>query len=125
MVDQNRAGAHAKVCKVKFAVVFGGTVSLCLVLLTKFAAGFSTDGPHWIPCATIDCKVATTLKNSPLQMLKARQNVPGISQIQNYHALSNRVASDMTQIYFDVPKIVHQVWLGETPPPLAWVDSWR
>ncbi|KAL0029731.1 hypothetical protein WJX79_005981 [Trebouxia sp. C0005] len=59
------------------------------------------------------------------KMLKARQNVPGISQIQNYHALSNRVASDMTQIYFDVPKIVHQVWLGETPPPLAWVDSWR
>lgn len=125
MVDQNRGGAHAKVCKVKHAVMFGGAVSLCLVLLTKFATGFSADGPHWVPCASIDCKVATTLKNSPLQMLKTRQNAAGISQIRNYHALSSRIASDLRQIYFDVPKIVHQVWLGEKPPPLAWLNSWR
>ena len=80
---------------------------------------------HWIPCASIDCDIATTLDNAPLLFLKSRASNSAVSLIKDYHDLNGYASSAMRTTYFDIPKIVHQVWLGDKEPPHAWINSWR
>ena len=94
-------------------------------IFAKFSATSPHGQSHWIPCAVIDCEVATTLFNAPLLMLNNRKHNPSVQSIEDYHTLNALNATDLGKIYFDIPKIVHQVWLGEQNPPLAWINSWR
>ena len=100
---------------------------LCTVtfLYANLVATLSNGQGHWIPCAVIDCQVATTLTNAPLQLLNNRKYKPSVQSIEDYYALNDLNATDLTKIFFDIPKIVHQVWLGDQDPPMAWIDSWR
>ncbi|KAL0053879.1 hypothetical protein WJX82_000588 [Trebouxia sp. C0006] len=37
----------------------------------------------------------------------------------------NRSNLSLEQVYFDIPKTIHQIWIGKQPPPQAWIDTWR
>lgn len=111
--------------EVQVSIVVAGILMTVILLSAKFAATLPNGQNHWIPCAVIDCGVATTLKNAPLQMLKNRKRDSSVTLIEDYYTLNSFNATDLRKMYFDVPKIVHQVWLGEQDPPVAWIDSWR
>ena len=111
--------------ELQISVMVAGILMTVTLLCANLAATLPNGQNHWIPCAVIDCAVATTLRTAPLQMLKNRKHDSSITKIEDYHALNSLNATDLREMYFDVPKIVHQVWLGEQDPPMAWIDSWR
>lgn len=80
---------------------------------------------YWLPCARIDCKSAATLANAPLRMLRDRRRQHDMEITSDFHEMNGKKAANLLNTYFDIPKIVHQVWLGEQEPPLAWINSWR
>ena len=80
---------------------------------------------YWLPCAGINCNSAATLANAPLYLLRDRRWQHNIEVMSDYFELNGKSASDLPTAYFDIPKVIHQVWLGQQEPPLAWINSWR
>lgn len=111
--------------ELQVSIMLAGILMTMILLFANLAATLPNGQNHWIPCAVIDCGVATTLKSAPLQMLKNRKRDSSVTVIDDYYMLNTFNATDLKEMYFDVPKIVHQVWLGEQEPPVAWIDSWR
>ena len=85
---------------------------------------FSSKGDYWVPCAKMKCSHAATLTNSPLQRLKRRKHTDGITTVRDYDQLAGPDTAALQQLYFDIPKVLHQVWLGDKPP-YDWINAWR
>ena len=105
-----------------------------VLVLTSLFAAFNEKGlvslshrksSHWIPCAILSCGLATALTNSPTNFLRARKEAHNIDVVTDYHELNGRNSEHLSRIYFQVPKTVHQIWLGESQAPSVWIDSWR
>ncbi|DBB14309.1 TPA: hypothetical protein ACH3X3_001244 [Trebouxia sp. C0006] len=116
-----------RVRAMKKSVLVGGAVSILIVLMVvaNLLLKRPVSSSYWLPCATIDCKGATTLDNAPVDMLKRRRNSPSIVHVQDFHELNGLAIREIANVYFEIPQVIHQVWLGDKTPPYAWVDSWR
>lgn len=77
-----------------------------------------------IPCYNPTETEAADLDPDTLQRIQKRND--GISnRIEDYADIGDAATSDLHNIAFRIPKIIHQVWLGPAKPPLKLVDGWR
>jgi hypothetical protein len=63
------------------------------------------------------------LNASVVAMLEARQKK--LPNIDDYHDFGVSGTKELLKVSFKVPKIIHQVWIGDRPPPSALLDTWR
>lgn len=106
-------------------VLFGATVPFVLLAWlcwNTFPSGTNGLENYWVPCAAVDCLVATTLENAPLKSLKHRKFQKGITVVDDFETV---IGGNVNTSYFSIPKTVHQIWLGDKPPPFVWIDTWR
>lgn len=80
---------------------------------------------HWTPCASFDCSVATVFDKAPVAELRRRKQLPDTRFVDDFFELHGHNISVLGQVYYDVPKIIHQIWIGVKEPPTAWIDTWR
>lgn len=98
-----------------------------IVIISRRSRPMYAHDDLWVPCANFDCTVAADLANAPLQAVKTRKLTPGMHIEADYNvfkAVNNRTIA-LEQVYFDIPKTIHQIWVGKQPPPRAWIDTWR
>jgi hypothetical protein len=75
------------------------------------------------PCFFLNDSSAAVLNTDTLAFYQTRQ--ADTQHIYDWFQLTGSSRGVLQQVTFAIPKVVHQVWLGDAPPPSAWLDTWR
>ena len=78
---------------------------------------------NWVPCAVINCELATTVAAAPMVSLRNKRRDSLVTAVEDFKAWN--LTRSLQNVYFDIPKVIHQVWLGDDTPPTVWIDTWR
>jgi mannosyltransferase OCH1-like enzyme len=66
---------------------------------------------------------AAVLDPAVLQVLQRRQQ--HAHPVEDWYQLGNSSREVLQYTSFNIPKVIHQIWVGSAPQPSKWIDTWR
>lgn len=83
-----------------------------------------TENVEWRPqCYDFTEGNAAELNATVLELLNARQKQ--LPNIDDFYYFLGASTYRLLAVSFTIPKVIHQVWIGEKQPPAALLDTWR
>jgi hypothetical protein len=83
----------------------------------------SSGAPWMTSCYSLDDNRKAVLSPTVLQLLRQRQQHS--QPVEDWFQLGNSSRAVLQCTSFNIPKVIHQIWVGSASQPKKWLDTWR